>query len=185
MSQRFVDCGLTALLPNDGTYTEYTEEKVTSIKDAMSNSWLPAFVGREVGIVFEALFVFIAGAYTTTENDEGDEDISDPFDHLYFGRFDVHQFPRLFEKGNRKAYDIFRVTLFDKHSTAYQVYVVVDVSPTFCEGRNEGVEGCFLRGISFPMPNLVPEYGWCNEEKNWFYWNETVTSKNKELEASL
>lgn len=179
--ERFIDCGFTALSPNDGIYTEYTREETADIVKTLSGIIYFDIV-TEDSIFLDAIFKKAVGAKDFAEDDD---DSVDAFDHLDFDQFDVHQFPRSFEKNHKAAYDIFRVTLLDKHSIAHYVYVVIDVIITHCEGKSEGVEEYELRGISFPMPNLVPEYSWCNDEKNWFFWSDKAQDFNKEKECAM
>lgn len=160
MKKLFSDCDLAYTQPSDGKQIEMSLAEMRDSLSSPDTKW----GGKKL------LFT------TILENRRYFQTLG--FALVWENQLGIQTFPRKFEKVGGAAYDFHRIELSGEHGRASYVYIVLDVIISRCEGRNEAVEDYELRAISNPMPNLVPEYGWCNEPNYWFYSSGAATDFN-------
>ncbi len=147
---------INALQPDDGQYQEY---QAWNVRDsAKKHEVLP----MGLHLVFDAIAKFVMSAVADSKFIRARNRMN-----FQAEDFQVMHFRRVCDQ-----YDISRVTLFGNPDTGMggnvsYVYIVLGVKK-----NDAGGEDFKLRGVSFPMPILTPETGWCHSRENWYYWRE-------------
>lgn len=164
----FKDCGLAHVGPNDGESSVYTPAQMVDQGGMFWESKTPKLQLDPKTLLFE----------TVLRNREHLQNLGFPFaeDEVV----DFQRFPRNKEKESSLVYDFYRMTLLGVGGRASYVYIVLEVMfDHSIEITLHEAYGVFA--ISNPMPNLVPEYGWCNRRENWLYLLEEATSIEKSV----
>lgn len=151
MDKRFKSCPFGALVPDDGTYEEFSSHTVQT-----SNEELP----MGLDIVFRTLRRMARDPLFYPEQKLPDDDIS------------IFHFNRIHEDDGSAAYDFKRVTLMRPPSQGgvKYAYIVLEVISRPEDVKSGPLEVFRLAGISVPLPVLTPENDWCNSEWAWSEW---------------
>jgi hypothetical protein len=159
MAKRFQSCGLSAIASDSGVLIEYSPSLVSLARGTVNETTSPKSSTDLMQMVFVAIFEHMAK--------------KEEFACYNFERFDLFHFRPVggfVEEESGAAYEIFQMPLVETGRTMY-TYIVID--------RILGGNAYRLRGVSKPVPNAIPEYGWCNSDEYWLYWSDAPTDFNR------